>query len=261
MTVARDGAEHLLDGQAHLWWARPDAFRDPEQLAHLRALLSDEERSKTDRYRFERDRHACLVTRALVRVTLSRYHDVIPARWQFRTNTHGRPEVAWPVTSLRFNVSHTDGLIVCLVSRGREVGVDTEHLNRVQHWLDLADRFFSPEEGVALRQVTTKDRPTKFLEYWTLKESYIKARGMGLELPLSGFVFDLSRHTDDIKVRFTSAINDDAARWQFTVGRLGKGHLVATALERRNRDQVAITYREACEPLLPPPQFHTDRRS
>ena len=236
----------LSAAEAHLWSARPAAFTDPAQIARLRAMLTGGERARTDRYRLARDRSTSLVTRALVRVTLSRYCDVPPARWRFRANDHGRPEIASPASPLRFNVSHTAGLVVCLVTRGRELGVDAEGLDQHRRWLDLADRFFAPAEARALRVVSAAGRPRRFLEYWTLKEAYVKARGRGLTLPLSGFWFDLPAPTpDDIGVRFTPAVDDDPARWQFTLQSLGTGHLVATAIDRTGAARVRIAHYEA----------------
>ena len=248
------GATRLLtlpDRHAHLWWVRPERFTDPAELARCRAVLTDDERDKTDRFRFARDRHLCLISRVLVRATLSRYDDVPPDRWRFRTNGHGRPEIAAPGSPLRFNLSHTNGLVVCLVSRGRAVGVDVEGLERAGHWVDLADRYFAPRETAALRRVDAAGRAIRFLEYWTLKESYSKARGLGLALRLADFSFDLpARAPDDIGIRFAPAIDDDAARWQFGLARIGRDHLVATAIERHAGAPVRLTVREAVGPLV-----------
>ena len=231
--------------EAHLWSARP-AFAEPARLVRLRAMLTDEERARADRFRFLRDRRTGLVTRALVRITLSRYCDVAPARWRFRTNEHGRPEIASPASSLRFNVSHTEGLVVCLVSQGRELGVDAESLERDRRWLDLADRYFAPAEARALREAPAARRRLRFLEYWTLKESYVKARGRGLTLPLSGFWFDLpAPPRDRIGIRFTPSVEDDPARWQFSLESLGPSHLVATAIERAGATRVRVRHYEA----------------
>ena len=250
--MARSAAPLTLpDRQAHLWVARPERFTDPAELARYRAMLTDDERAKTDRFRFARDRHTCLITRALVRTTLSRYGDVPPGRWRFCTNDHGRPYVSTPASPVRFNLSHTNGLIVCLVSRDRDVGVDVEHLERVSRWVDLADRYFAPREAAALRRLTATSQPARFLEYWTLKESYIKARGLGLAIPLADFSFDLpGRSANDIAIRFTRAIDDEPARWQFGLERFPSGHLVATAVDRGTGDTIPVTRHEAVPPLV-----------
>ncbi len=241
-----DAVMPLPAAEAHLWAARPAAFTDAAHLDRLRAILTEEERARADRYRFAHDRRTSLVTRALVRVTLSRYCGVPPERWRFRANDHGRPDVASPATSLRFNVSHTEGLVVCLIGRGRELGVDAESLGRDRRWLDLAERFFAPAEARALREVPAARRPLRFLEYWTLKESYVKARGRGLTLPLSGFWFDLPAPAPDrIRIRFTPAIDDDPARWQFSLDRLGADHVAATAIDRADAARVRIVHYQA----------------
>ena len=102
---------------------------------------------------------------------------------------HGRPEIldAPPGTpDLRFNISHTDGLIACAVTIGREVGVDVEHIGRhLTH--DVAGRFFAADEVTDLRGLPFEDQQRVFFDYWTLKEAYIKARGFGLALPLGEF--------------------------------------------------------------------------
>ena len=120
----------------------------------------------------------------------------------------------------------------------------------MNRWLDLAERFFAPHEAAALRRVDASDRPARFLEYWTLKESYIKARGLGLAIPLASFSFDLPPAApDDIRIRFTSAVDDDATRWQFSVDRFGRDHLIATTVERDRREPVRVTLHEAVVPL------------
>lgn len=241
----------LSTGHAHLWWAVPDRFTDRSELARYRSALTDDERRKTDRFRFARDRQLCLLARVLARTTLSRYDDVAAADWCFETNAYGRPAIASPTSSLRFNLSHTDGMVVCLVARDLDVGVDVEPRSRSGEWLDLASRFFSPEEAAALRQVEARDRPRRFLEYWTLKEAYIKARGMGLAIPLAQFSFDLPpRRTDHVRIRFAPDLDDVPERWQFGVGPLGAHHLVATAVEVPPEEPLSITVREAVGPLL-----------
>ena len=244
-------SRQLSDEQAHLWWADPAAFHDSVHLARYRHLLTEAERAKVDRFRFTRDRHTALMTRVLVRVVLSRYCDVTPREWRFHTNHYGRPEVAMPRCGVRFNLSHTAGLVVCLVSRGREVGVDAENLSREGAWLELAERFFAPTEAAAVRKIDESRRRRRFLEYWTLKESYIKARGMGLAIPLDGFSFDLNDSVSEgIEIRFAEAVCDDPVRWQFTLEPFSTEHLVATAIECHQQRSVRLSRFEVTEPLI-----------
>lgn len=222
---------------------RPDEIRDPELLRAYDAILTDDERQKRDRFRFEKDQHTCLVTRALVRTVLSKYADVPPERWRFVTNEHGRPEIDEPAEArwLKFNLSHTHGLIACIVARDREVGVDVEDRDRKGRLLDVADRFFSPPEVQALRALPEDEQLDRFFLYWTLKESYIKARGKGLAIPLSQFSFLID---SDISITFDPRLEDDPERWQFTAMSLGRRHALAASVRRGYRERIRMVLHE-----------------
>ena len=211
-----------------------------EALANLdayRALLSEDERARMARLVFDRDRRAFLLTRALVRTTLSRYASIPPADWQFIANVHGRPEILdrpSGVPDLRFNISHTDGLIACAVTIGREVGVDIEHIGRhLSH--DVAGRHFAPGEVTDLKRLPEEDPRRVFFDYWTLKEAYIKARGFGLALPLGDFAFKLNPPNAP-EIRFEASLKDDPATWQFLQGWPTPQHRLGLAVRREGND-------------------------
>jgi len=239
-------AETLPEAEAHLWTVRPGEIRAPELIVAYDALLTEDERTKVSRYRFEKDRHSSLVTRALVRTVLSRYAAASPGDWRFISNEFGRPEILEPreERSLRFNLSHTEGLVVCLVSRDREVGVDVENRARGGDLLNVADRFFSPFEVKALRALPPEEQMDRFFLYWTLKESYIKARGMGLAISLSSFSFDLDSPGSGVRVLFDPSLGDDPGRWQFSVMSYGRRHAIAAGVESKRARDVRIVLRE-----------------
>ena len=216
-------------------WAHHDAYR---------ALLSPDEHDRMARLIFERDRRRFLLTRALVRTTLSRYAGVRPADWSFIANVHGRPEILdrpRGVPDLRFNLSHTEGLIACAVTIGREVGVDVEHIGRrLTH--DIAGRFFAPREVSDLRELPQDQQHRVFFDYWTLKEAYIKARGFGLALPLADFAFKLSPPAPP-QIAFEPSLDDDAATWQFHQEWPTPLHRLGLAVRREGPDlPVRIRY-------------------
>ena len=212
----------------------PDAWA---QHQGYRALLSAEEHDRMARLVFERDRRRFLLTRVLVRTMLSRYAGVPPADWSFIANVHGRPEIVdrpQGVPDLRFNLSHTDGLIACAVTIGREIGVDVEHLGRrLTH--DVAKRFVAPNEVSALRELPEDQQQHAFFDYWTLKEAYIKARGLGLALPLADFAFRLAPPAPP-QITFERSLEDDAATWQFHQEWPTPLHRLGLAVRREGAD-------------------------
>jgi len=219
----------LASGEAHVWLARPEQVSSPALRIACENVLSEEENLRRCRFRFERHRHHFLVAHALVRDTLSRYSELRPNEWVFHNNAYGRPEIANRASDLHFNLSHTDGLVACAVSRHSEIGVDVEASARTVD-VRVADRYFSAPENRALLTLPASQRQSRFLQYWTLKESYIKARGMGLALPLDGFAFSIAEgRAPDIE--FLSGISDRAERWQFQLLETTPGFVLAVCLE------------------------------
>lgn len=229
MTVA----EQLPKDTAHVWYVATDEIASLEALDGYRALMTPEELAREARYRFEKDRKAHRVARALIRTTLSRYAGVAPADWRFAAGAHGRPDVDAPAQwrSLRFNVSHTPGLVALIVNWEAESGVDVEWRARASADVELADRYFSPAEVADLLQVAPERQRRAFFDYWTLKESYIKARGMGLALPLDQFSFIL-RADAPIGIAFDAALDDDPARWHFERHYPTPEHTLSLAVSR-----------------------------
>lgn len=219
---------------AHLWYVNPDTIEDWYLLAAYHSVMARDEAEQQARYRFAAGRKEYLVTRALVRSVLSTYASVPPRDWQFVRNKHGRPEIAGPsgAPRLRFNLSNTRGLIVCLVSKDRELGVDVEDIQRTGETVAIADRFFSPSETAELMRQPFHRQRDRFFDYWTLKEAYIKARGMGLAIPLDHFSYHLE-NPNAIRISFDPQLPDNPSRWQFSLTTLRGRHRIATAIERR----------------------------
>lgn len=231
-----------------LWWVRPESFQaSPAALA----LLSPEERQQQQRFIPPAKRHEFLVTRILVRCVLGEALDMAPETLSFVQNEWGRPALApeSTPTPLHFNISHTESLIVCLVSSKYEAGVDTELLSRAPTLLALAPRVFAPDELRELSALPENEQAQRAVHLWTLKESYIKARGMGLALPLDGFAF----HFDQRGVRLEIApdLNDDGANWEFQTRMLGS-HIISTALGLPNQNKSPTTTIQIFEFTKPP---------
>ncbi|TDN21358.1 4-phosphopantetheinyl transferase, partial [Lactobacillus crispatus] len=117
------------------------------QLAYLQ-LLSEPERAKWKRFVAEDAQLQYLVSRALVRATLSRYAEVPEHVWGFEANRYGRPRVAQPqaARNILFNLSNTTGLVVCAVAKDCEIGIDVENIKRVLDIDALAPAVFAPAE-------------------------------------------------------------------------------------------------------------------
>ncbi len=222
----------LNASQVHIWHAQLTPPEAHGQHATM-DLLSPHERTQHARFHFEKDRHCYLVTRCLVRTVLSRYvPQIAPQDWAFEPGPYGRPQITNPepaAQALRFNLSHCDGLVVLAVTTGREVGIDCENTSRPAP-LEVADHFFSSSEAQALRNLPDAQQAWRFWELWTFKESYMKARGMGVSLPLAQFSINLETPAQ-VAIGF-DGIADDPAAWQLWQYQPRPEHLVALCLQR-----------------------------
>jgi 4'-phosphopantetheinyl transferase len=239
------GVLQLQPGEVDLWYAFPDAIVLPQLLAAYHQLLSPDEAARRQRFLFEKNRHQFLVTRALVRTVLSQYAEVDPRAWVFTANPHGRPSVAEPAgVAVDFNISHTDGLVVCAVAAGANLGVDAERLEMRRVKLEVARRFFAPEEAAALDGLPAAEQGPGFFQLWTLKEAYIKARGLGLFMSLGDFAFTLSPGRPP-KITFVRSDEDDPDRWRFARIRLSRQFQIAVALPLPAGCPLTIRLRES----------------
>lgn len=224
-----------MPSSLRLWCVSYRDIVDERLLGQYWELLSESERAQQRRFYFEDDRRRYLLTRALLRTVLSEHvtADITPREWTFEPGEHGRPYITNTHPELgdvSFNLSHTKGLILLALARGRIVGVDTEVISDARPLLEIADRFFAPAEVAALRALATHEQPQRFFQYWTLKEAYIKARGMGLAIPLDQFAFHFPQ-PGQVDLTLDPRQPDVAERWRFWQFRVKSDFLAALCIE------------------------------
>jgi 4'-phosphopantetheinyl transferase len=192
-------------------------------------MLSPAEKQRAGRFISERHAGEFLIAHGLLRAALSVVVPAIhPPAWRFVTDRYGRPFVAGRGDALYFSLSHTDGCVACAISDCEEVGIDVEATDRFASPLSLAEHFFSAAEVAALRALPAVEQPGRFFEYWTLKEAYIKARGMGLSLQLDRFSM-LIGPAEKIAISFEPDFGDEASRWHFVQMSPSRRHRLAVA--------------------------------
>lgn len=219
-----------------VWLVQPDSVSG-SALSAFRSVMSRTERERENRFRMEQDRLTHVIARGLARNTLSIHAPVEPSVWEFRENHYGRPEIIAPsaYAGLKFNISHTKGLVACAATSGMEIGVDVESVDRITDFDRIAKRCFAPEENAALALLPGEKKKERFFAYWTLKESYIKARGVGLSLSTSRFAFflkeDRAGRLFPEKTRFDPDMNENPGDWQFFLQCVGTSHFAALSVK------------------------------
>jgi 4'-phosphopantetheinyl transferase len=178
--------------ELHLWRVclKDLAAKVPE----LRLLLSQEEQARGDRYVRSADGVKFMVGRAVLRLILAQYLGLKPGEIFISTGEFGKPHIIKPfnTNSLAFNLSHSGEVCLVALSYAREIGVDVEKLRDDVVVEELATRYFSREEVAELQALPNRLRRLGFFLCWTRKEAYVKAKALGLQIPLDRFSVSLT---------------------------------------------------------------------
>jgi 4'-phosphopantetheinyl transferase len=225
------GSLHLASDEVHIWCARLDV--PPETSAHLDAILTADERNRSARFRFERDRRRFIVAHAVLRELLGRYLCLPPSEIHFVDNGFGKPALGPQFGNcLKFNLSHSAGLGLIAIANS-EVGVDVECVRAQADYAEIARHFFSAAEVDYLTAVPSHLRVEAFFSCWTKKEAYVKGRGEGLAISLKSFsvplTIDPARAPADVCVK-----SDDIDRprcWSLYTIPPAPGYVGALAIE------------------------------
>jgi 4'-phosphopantetheinyl transferase len=228
----------MAENNLHLWFAFPDDLLNEEAAETCARLLSEDERARWQRFRFDEHRREYLATHALARIALSHHHAMAPEAWRFSSNKFGKPAID-PECEVRFNLSNSLGLVVCLIGKGAEVGVDVEPRTRAGSIAEVGPRMFSQKEQAQLEALPEEARPKRALQLWTLKEAYIKARGMGLALPLNEFSF-VFKEGGLIHMEIDPSLGDEPERWRFCLFEHA-GHCIALMVENRDQKELKVS--------------------
>jgi 4'-phosphopantetheinyl transferase len=245
----------LDENRIDLWFVPFENIQDEELLGRYRDLISASEQETMRGIRLANDRHRFLLTRATVRAVLSRYDETLPGEWIFTRNRFGKPAIcprARPANSLSFNLSHTCGAIVLAVAPSRSLGVDVENENIFRPLDPGNEDILAPHERAALGSLPASQRTRRFLELWTLKEAYLKARGEGFAVKSehSGFDFPSSL---TLVFRPHPALGERSDHWHFWQFRFAPDLLVAVCAERQGaRPRIVL---RGATPLLSEREF------
>lgn len=224
--------ENRLDQQTHVWFMNPDTPVSSSKLDLFQSILSAAEVERYRRFHFPDDARRYLLAHALTRITLSGHADIAPSDWTFSLGEHGRPEVSnTDVPALRFNLTHTAGLLGCIVSLDSDCGIDVEKYVERHKISAVAERMFSTQEYEELLGLRGNAAMEYFFSRWTLREAYVKALGIGISFPTRKLLFSVGSD-GEVAIDFSSGIDDDSSNWQFSLMNPTRDHVAAVAIHR-----------------------------
>jgi 4'-phosphopantetheinyl transferase len=157
------------------------------ELSRLRQLLS---KSETDRSALLKDDLAkknYIAGRGVLREILGSYVGVAPEKVRIVTGEHGKPCLTKCTENIRFNLSHSEDILIIAISTGRDVGVDIEAIKTDKPLNGMASLAFSRREQEELFTLPSSRLATAFYHCWVRKEACLNACGRGFSLPGSSF--------------------------------------------------------------------------
>lgn len=233
---------------------------DSEEREYL-ALLSSEESTRALKFRFEIDRRRTLLGRLLILYvcrtllnepslhTINAYlhrtdagkpvFDLAAYAAAVASRSSSRPRV------LHFNVSHHGDWVVIAASTRVRIGVDVmryEPVDDVGKYFDTMEKNFTGFEWEFIRGDASDSgfvKLNRFYDNWSLKEAYVKATGTGIGLDLRRIDFRVGESIELIVDGRAST------EWRFSKQLLDDEHVVSTAIEGFDEDDVDFVVRDA----------------
>lgn len=249
----------LHPSEIKVWFVKPEDFNDPARLDTFYSWLSAAERKTLRHFKQQTHQHLYLIAHALLRGALSQVSDTHPSAWQFHTNSFNKPLIAPQdeQQTLHFNLSHTEGLAAVSLTTLGPVGIDVEQISHntsitpktpIPLDSDIATDILTQDEYLDYLSVTSGQKQERLLRYWTLKEAYVKATGLGLSAGLKTYSFDLNAIPSP-KIQFLSGDASDPKQcptaWKFWQTKLATGHLLAVGAHSPSNTECNISIEQA----------------
>ncbi|WP_024834659.1 4'-phosphopantetheinyl transferase family protein [Ruminiclostridium josui] len=190
----------------------------------LKRLISDERKAKMERFLFKEDSIRCLLGEVIARYAICKNLNYKNEVISFKTDSNNKPYFPIASHSVFYNISHSGDWVVCILS-DKPCGIDVELIKQTK--FDIAKRFFSPSEYENLMSQPEHYRTKYFFMLWTLKESYIKADGRGLSIPLDSFSFNI----DSGKISLSTKDTSNLSNYFFSQFEIDDNHIVSVCSE------------------------------
>lgn len=159
-----------------------------ENKEFLLSLVDERKREKALRFKRSEDRVRTLVGDILVRVVLCRDFNYKNEDIEYGYNEFNKPFLKGN-PKIHFNISHSKDYVAAAFD-DEEIGIDVEEIKEMEYE-DIVKRFFTDYEYKWIMEQEEGIRLQCFYKLWTLKESYVKFKGKGMNISFDSFKFHI----------------------------------------------------------------------
>lgn len=150
--------------------------------------ISCERQERIHKLKFINDKKASLLAEKLIHYYMKNICKL--SEYRIVTEDTGKLKLD-NIDNLHFNISHSGDWVVCAFSN-YEVGVDIEKIRDVD--LNIARRYYNFQEYEKIICENNRlEQNNLFYLLWTLKESYLKNKGIGIKGLNSQLRFELGK--------------------------------------------------------------------
>lgn len=205
------------------------------------ALIQAEERERIAKFRYRVDMVSSLVGRLMLRSLAVSVLGLRNTEARFERTERGKPVLTHNSRGWDYNVSHAGDWVVLAAAEEARLGVDVmrtrdSRVERLEEFFRLMRRQFTDQEWVTInggKEDSDETRLERFFRHWTLKESYVKAVGTGLNIDLRTLNFKLSEPSVECQVISSTKleVDEEITSWLFEESILDKEHAVSVAVD------------------------------
>lgn len=200
-------------------------------LQKFEKVISPDRRERIKKYHFEKDKIRSIMAEVLLRYSLKKDFGIVGEQVQFAANDFGKPRLK-NFEQIHFNLAHSGDWVVCGIS-DEPIGIDVEIMK--SHNLEIAKAFFTSQEYHDIIKQPKDKQLNYFYQFWTLKESYVKAEGKGLSIPLNSFSFCILPNRIQLYED-----NQLSKKYSFQIFHLDDTHIAAACTQRLTEEPISI---------------------
>ena len=205
------------------------------------ALIQAEEKERIAKFRYRVDMVSSCVGRLMLRSLAVSVLGLRNTEARFERTERGKPVLTHNSWGWDYNVSHAGDWVVLAAAEEARLGVDVmrtrdSRVERLEEFFRLMRRQFTEQEWVTInggKEDSDETRLERFFRHWTLKESYVKAVGTGLNIDLRTLNFKLSEPSVECQVISSTKleVDEEITSWLFEESILDKEHAVSVAVD------------------------------
>lgn len=216
----------LGNDEIRIWHGSVDA--DAEANPAYWQLLDIAERTQAEKFKTPRLRQRYVHIHGCIRQLLASILKVSPQTLRIARTGHGKPYlVDYP--DLAFNLSHSGDSFVLAVAWCCQLGIDIEfHQPRV-NVQGLVDRCFGEAEIGYWQTLSDADKTPAFYRFWTRKEAFVKATGLGITLGLNRCIINPQLPSGFLSVPEICGV---ASAWRIYDLDVGQGACAALVVDK-----------------------------